>query len=226
MTNSKTISLRIPSELLSKIDRLAEEKHSSHKGVPNRSLAILDAVTHYFEAVSCSKGRDDNAAQDTVSIDKFQALEKIVYSLSDEIALLKNKLNTLHDNVLTNKMSSFAPDQVSSQANEPQQLSIETEIYQQVSIPSIPRKIFVKRLKGFSQYKEATALSKLSQQKKILGGESFSDWSQRQDIDGIRWREETIPKSNAKQYLPDGSLSDELRCRLLKWIKENSNTKG
>ena len=69
MTNSKTVSLRIPSELLTKIDQLAEEKYSSHKGVPNRSLAILDAITHYFESVSCSKGGNDNAVQDTVGID-------------------------------------------------------------------------------------------------------------------------------------------------------------
>lgn len=222
MTNSKTVSLRIPSELLSKIDQLAEDKYSSHKGVPNRSLAILDAITNYFEAVSCGEDMNNNAVQDTVGIDRFQALEKNVYSLSDEIALLKNKLNTLHDNVLTDKTYSFIPEKILGQADEPQQLSIETEIYQQTSIPPISRKIFVKRLKGFSQYKEGTALSKLSQQKKTLGGESFADWSQRQDIDGIRWREETIPKSNTKQYLPDGSLSDELRSRLLKWIEENS----
>ena len=117
MANSKTVSLRIPSELLGKIDQLAEEKYSSHKGVPNRSLAILDAITHYLETVSCSESRNDNAVQDTVDVDRFQALEKIVYSLSDEIALLKNKLNTLHDNVVTNKMPSLVPNEILDRVN-------------------------------------------------------------------------------------------------------------
>ena len=119
-------------------------------------------------------------------------------------------------------MPSLVPNEILDRVNEPQQLSIETETCQQESISPIPRKIFVKRIKGFSQYQEGTKLSKLSQPENLLGGESFADWSQRQDIDGIRWREETTPKSNIKQYLPDETLSDELRSRLLKWIKENS----
>jgi predicted transcriptional regulator len=38
VSSSKTVSLRVPEDLLSKIDRLAQEKYKSHKGVPNRSL--------------------------------------------------------------------------------------------------------------------------------------------------------------------------------------------
>lgn len=46
--NSKTISIRVPDELLARIDAVVSDRYTTHKGTTNRSLLVLDAVVAYL----------------------------------------------------------------------------------------------------------------------------------------------------------------------------------
>jgi metal-responsive CopG/Arc/MetJ family transcriptional regulator len=100
MTNSKAISIRIPDELLEKIDLLAEEKYKSHKGTPNRSLVVLDAIVAYFDTLSDTSKID--TLSDSVNKNRIEELSTIVNTLSDnvsELMELRKIVFTLSDSV-------------------------------------------------------------------------------------------------------------------------------
>ena len=100
MANSKAISIRVPDELLKKIDRLAEEKYKSHKGTPNRSLVVLDAIAAYFDTMSDTSIVDESiTVSNSVNIVEFNELRDIMITLSDTIRQLEDRLLTLSDNV-------------------------------------------------------------------------------------------------------------------------------
>jgi metal-responsive CopG/Arc/MetJ family transcriptional regulator len=106
MANSKAISIRIPDELLGKIDLLAEEKYKSHKGTPNRSLVVLDAIVDYFNTLSNSSEVEQlKTVSDSVNIIEFYELRDVVNTLSDTLKSLKQELTALSDNVLNSKES-------------------------------------------------------------------------------------------------------------------------
>jgi predicted DNA-binding protein len=100
MANSKAISIRIPDELLEKIDQLAEEKYKSHKGTPNRSLVVLDAIVAYFDTLSdTTNSKDLDSVSDSVSIFEFNELRDTVFILSDSVKQLENRFVTSPDSV-------------------------------------------------------------------------------------------------------------------------------
>jgi hypothetical protein len=96
MANSKAISIRIPDQLLGKIDKLAEEKYKSHKGTANRSLVILDIIADYFDTVSdtnnIDKAEECQTLPDTVSIVEFNGLRDIVDALSITVRQLEGQI--------------------------------------------------------------------------------------------------------------------------------------
>jgi metal-responsive CopG/Arc/MetJ family transcriptional regulator len=101
MAESKAISIRVPDLLLEKIDRLAEEKYKSHKGTPNRSLVVLDAIVAYFDTLSdTSKIEDIATVSDSVSIVEFNELRDITITLSHTVKQLEDRLFTQSDNVI------------------------------------------------------------------------------------------------------------------------------
>jgi hypothetical protein len=100
MAESKAISIRVPDILLEKIDRLANEKYKSHKGTPNRSLVILDAIVAYFDTLSDTDNADELiTVSDNVSTVEFRELQNIVIAMSDSVRQLKDKLFTASDSV-------------------------------------------------------------------------------------------------------------------------------
>jgi hypothetical protein len=91
MANSKAISIRIPDELLEKIDQLAEEKYKSHKGTPNRSLVVLDAIVAYFGTLSDTETvLFESLVSDSVSINDFNGLREEFIALKDIVKIDKN----------------------------------------------------------------------------------------------------------------------------------------
>jgi metal-responsive CopG/Arc/MetJ family transcriptional regulator len=101
MAESKAISIRVPDLLLEKIDRLAEEKYKSHKGTPNRSLVVLDAIVAYFDTLSdTSKIENIDTVSDSVSIVEFNELRDITIALSHTVKQLENRLFTASDSVI------------------------------------------------------------------------------------------------------------------------------
>ena len=100
MANSKAISIRVPDELLKKIDRLAEEKYKSHKGTPNRSLVVLDAIAAYFDTLSdTSIVNELVTVSNSVTTVECNELRDIVTALSDSVRQLKDKLLAVSDSV-------------------------------------------------------------------------------------------------------------------------------
>ena len=101
MANSKAISIRVPDELLEKIDLLAEGKYKSHKGTPNRSLVVLDAIVAYFEILSDTDSTDRAITlSDSISTVEFNKLLDVVLTLSDTVRRLENKLLATSDSVI------------------------------------------------------------------------------------------------------------------------------
>lgn len=109
MAESKAISIRVPEILLKKIDLLAEEKYKSHKGTPNRSLVVLDAIVAYFNTLSDTDNVEDIiSVSDSVSIADFKELRGTVITLSDSFESLRHELVALSDSVL--KLNELKPD--------------------------------------------------------------------------------------------------------------------
>jgi predicted transcriptional regulator len=105
MADSKAVSIRIPDELLAKIDKLAEEKYTSIKGKPNRSLVIQSAIVAYFVTVSDTVSDDATennliTLSDSIDIVEFKGIQKSVTFLLDELQQLKKTVSTLSGTVI------------------------------------------------------------------------------------------------------------------------------
>jgi metal-responsive CopG/Arc/MetJ family transcriptional regulator len=117
MANSKAISIRVPDELLEKIDRLAEEKYKSHKGTPNRSLVVLDAIVEYFDTLSDSSRV--GILSDSDNKNRIEEISTIVNTLSDnvsELMELKKIVLTLSDSV--DKLTKSQPSKKDSEVKQ------------------------------------------------------------------------------------------------------------
>jgi metal-responsive CopG/Arc/MetJ family transcriptional regulator len=95
MSESKTISLRIPENILTEIDRIAQEKYKSHKGTPNRSLVILDALEAYINTPSCD-AITLIASHDGVLTERVQELEKTVSQILEDFKQFKELSIAVH----------------------------------------------------------------------------------------------------------------------------------
>jgi metal-responsive CopG/Arc/MetJ family transcriptional regulator len=235
MANSKTISVRVPEDLLSKIDHLAQEKYKSHKGVPNRSLVILDAIDAYCNALSDNvKEYNGITLSHTVTIEQFQSLQEVVCSLTEDLNALKSQVMMVSDTAIANdsvgKKNEGDIKSVDKLENLPIQLSVhQTEatifnledLQAKPQISPIPRPIFAKRLKSLSHLKSSSAGTQLSKMKAKLG-EGFWIWITEQDPDNIKWRYQKSKEGQPPGYVPKGDLSEEQVSNLLKWISENS----
>ena len=186
MANSKAISIRVPDELLGKIDQLAEEKYKSHKGTPNRSLVVLDAIVAYFDALpSTSSSETIISVSDSVTIADFNELQGIVITLSDTVRQLQEEIISLSDNV--------------KQLNKPTQDS-EVPIETQLSINSVSDTVSIVDSIELQDTESLTlsgkelaerlkiSPSKLSPERK-KGLESFVEWTKscEGNLDGTGW---------------------------------------
>lgn len=97
MANSKVVGIRIPDELLEKIDRLAEEKYTSHRGTPNRSLVVLDIISAHFDTLP-NTVINENAILplDSVSVIEFNELRDVVATLSNNVKQLMDDRELAH----------------------------------------------------------------------------------------------------------------------------------
>jgi metal-responsive CopG/Arc/MetJ family transcriptional regulator len=172
MANSKAISIRIPDELLEKIDRLAEEKYKSHKGTPNRSLVVLDAIVAYFDTLSdTGNSSNDISLSDSVSIAEFNDLKDIVITLSDNVKQLENKVITLSDTV--NKLSKDI--KLNPEDKQPKQGELDI-IAMSDSVIALNGTELAKRLN--------VAQSMVSKQK---NSQELASWSKAKDPESIAW---------------------------------------
>lgn len=174
MANSKAISIRIPDELLEKIDSLAEEKYKSHKGTPNRSLVILDAIVNYFDTLSDTSNIERlNILSDSVSISEFNELRDIVLTLSDNVDQLLENSKIIHSETVKpshNQLPIFVMSDsvIKTNSSDKDSLTV-SELAQRFRME--PRNLG----------------SRKSQFEKKGQSSEFITWSKEQDPDGYAW---------------------------------------
>jgi metal-responsive CopG/Arc/MetJ family transcriptional regulator len=171
MANSKAISIRIPDELLEKIDLLAEEKYKSHKGTPNRSLVVLDLIAAHFDTLSdTSKTKGVFSLSDSVSTVEFNELRDMVNTLSDSIRRLESNLITSSGSV--ERLDKYPKSDHDSKQPKQGELNIPT-MSDSVVLNGTE---LAKRL-GMSQ-------SMISKHKE---SQELAVWSKEKDPDSIAW---------------------------------------
>jgi predicted DNA-binding protein len=170
MANSKAISIRVPDELLDKIDKLAEEKYKSHKGTPNRSLVVLDAIVAYFDALSDNEIVDELITMsDSVSIVEFNGLRNIVLALSDSVKQLENQIIAMSDNV---EILGEKPKQG------------------QLDIIALSDSVMILNATQLSKRLEVS----ISMITKYKNTSDLLDWSRGKDPDSIAWSYDSVTK--------------------------------
>jgi metal-responsive CopG/Arc/MetJ family transcriptional regulator len=199
MSESKTISLRIPENILTEIDRIAQEKYKSHKGTPNRSLVILDALEAYINTSSCDANKDIIASHDDVLIERVQELEKTVSSLIEDFKQFKqsiiassftaNKISDSHDLTSSSIDTSLLP-------NQPDLFAVNDDAYKSDSgfTPAELAKRLGKEVGDLNSKKYQSYKVKSKPQQ-------FEVWAKKLDPDGWGWefREE---KGKRGKYFP------------------------
>lgn len=187
MANSKAISIRVPDELLEKIDLLAEEKYKSHKGTPNRSLVVLDAIVSYFDTLSDTNSNFISLS-DSVNIVDFNELRDIVLTLSDNVSKLQEELISLSDSVKQSSKSSKSTQRPESTPNHTQ-LSANLVSDSVLSKDSVDDFLGTETVSGQELAKRLKIPpSKLSPER-AKGLESFVAWTKslKGNLDGAGW---------------------------------------
>jgi metal-responsive CopG/Arc/MetJ family transcriptional regulator len=189
MANSKAISIRVPDELLEKIDRLAEKKYTSHKGTPNRSLVVLDAIVSYFDTLSdTSSSKNDISVTDSVSIQEFRDFQILFSTLSDNVARLEKEVIALSDNARQMGRKNLSPIQLSTSDTLPMSDNvIETTLLDLHN--------------GLTASQLAVRLKETPQivgSKKKNKPHDFTHWSEEKDPDRYGWRYD----EDSKLYYP------------------------
>jgi metal-responsive CopG/Arc/MetJ family transcriptional regulator len=204
MANSKAISIRVPDELLEKIDLLAEEKYKSHKGTPNRSLVVLDAIVAYFDTLSDTSNFENVVSvSDNVSIVEFNELRDIVNTLSDNIEQLQKEVISLSDSVRQFNKSSKSNQQVK-----------ETPSHTQLSTSLVSDSVISDDLTNNSPDTETLSGQELAERLKVSpsrfsperekGLKSFIEWTKswKGNPDGAGWGFKDKPKGKGVIYYP------------------------
>jgi predicted DNA-binding protein len=207
MADSKAISIRLPDELLAKVNKLAEEKYKSIAGKPNKSLVVQNALIAYFDTLSDSvSGERIVTENDTVSIADFKELQDFVAILSRDIKQLKEEKITLQD-------TAIKPQSIESRENStPLQLTAftasDTVTELRITVDLLAKRIGSKNPKSIQNKKSSSS------------DVEFSEWTAKKDLDGIPW----LPMKIGKfvYFTPAIDLPDELRGKLAEWIKESN----
>jgi predicted DNA-binding protein len=204
MANSKAISIRVPDELLEKIDLLAEEKYKSHKGTPNRSLVVLDAIVAYFDTLSdIDNAQELLSMSDSVSIDDFKGLRDTVSTLSDSIGQLQKEMISLSDTVR----------QFSSNSKSSQEVKV-IPSHTQLSTNLVSDSGISNKLTSDSSEAETLSGQELAERLKVSpsrfsperekGLKSFIEWTKswKGNPDGAGWGFKDKPKGKGVIYYP------------------------
>jgi hypothetical protein len=199
MSESKTISLRIPENILTEIDRIAQEKYKSHKGTPNRSLVILDALEAYINTSSCDANKGIFASHDDVLIERVQELEKIVSAMLGDFNQFKELVIAVNDGVNNLPVPISNPTKVSLPPRQSDLFAMSDDVNKSSESTNgfTPTELAKRLGKEFGDVN-----SKKYQSYKVKGKpEEFAIWAKKLDPDGWEWefREE---KGKRGKYFP------------------------
>lgn len=213
MANSKAVSIRIPDEILSKIDQRAERQYKSHRGIPNRSPVVLDALVYYFNTLSDTvEINNKSTLSDGVSIKKFQELENIVNTLSDSVTDLRRKVERFEskgsskkatDHEQINLLSNTLSDTVEIEDNKVETIKgdkpeygkeLQAIIFQPV--PESAEPVISMNGKELGQRLQYDG-SSLVKKAKACSSQEFAEWTKKKDPEGIAWE-----RREDKKYYP------------------------
>ena len=185
MSESKTISLRIPENILTEIDRIAQEKYKSHKGTPNRSLVILDALEAYINTSSCDAIKKEFTSHDDVLTERIQDLEKTVSQILEDFKQFKE--SSIAVNGTANKVSNL-PDPIS--IIEPNILPPQSDLFAvsgdaNNTIKSTDEGLTAAQLADRLGKKQGDVTTKKFQTKD--NPNKFVEWVKKLDPDGWEW---------------------------------------
>lgn len=221
MANSRTISLRVPDDLLLKIDCLAEQKYKSHKGNPNRSQVILDAIAAYCITVQDSKSDNDiSMSESSMLAEKIQSLEQSFLSLSRDVEQIKQSLVTLQDSVNNSRASEVESNQTENESIEEDSpyidqddLPLFTSATDSPERIKIHAKLLAKRL--------GCSLSRLDTLKStyIKDPHELSEALKTKDPDGVGW----VTRRGKNVYLTCKETSRSLLDKVREWIEKNQD---
>lgn len=192
MADSKAVSIRIPDELLAKIDDLAERNYKSIKGKPNRSLVILDALVSHFDKLPDTENSSNAVTlNDTVTVQDFQKLQNLVNIMIGEIEELKKTVTTVSDS-----------------ADETNVINVEQKNSDQLELIQIIESTVSEDVVNFLTGKQLSDRLKcdpstLSGQKGTYekNPQKFIDWSKSKDPDGYGWEPREGQKKSDLRYL-------------------------
>jgi metal-responsive CopG/Arc/MetJ family transcriptional regulator len=214
MGESKAISIRIPDELLAKVNKLAEEKYKSIVGKPNKSLVIQNALVAYFDTLSDSVSNEKIVTvHDTVSIVNFKQLQDFVATLSQDVEQLKKEKITLQDTVI--KSDQIKPETKTREGFKSLQLEVLPVAGDIVTI-KISADLLAQRLAGYTTGQSITNLKN-----KCLSMQEFSEKTALADPDGIAWAYSKENKKRSFDYFPKNKLSSELENNLIEWTNKD-----
>jgi metal-responsive CopG/Arc/MetJ family transcriptional regulator len=190
MADSKAISIRLPDELLAKVNKLAEEKYKSIAGKPNKSLVVQNALIVYFDTLSDSVSDKRIVAEyDTVRINDFKALQETVATLSEDVKRLEQSLLAKSDTVI--KSNNVKGEREEEEAGPLQLLDI--TLYD--TVPNILTGAELAKRLGCSA-------SSLSTKKRAYeeNPEKFINWTESLDPDGYGWEPREGGNKHALRY--------------------------
>jgi hypothetical protein len=192
MADSKAVSIRIPDDILAKIDKLAEEKYTSIKGKPNRSLVIQNAIVAYFDTVSDNVSSNKLITEhDTVSIVDFKQLQDFVAILSKDVEQMRGLISESSSvDILPEPMVKVEPKQVTKHQLELSPLSTVSD--------TVDSGLTGKQLSERLNCKYAYLNSKKNEWKE--NPSKFADWSSGIDPDGYGWRPIEGKSKHALRY--------------------------
>jgi metal-responsive CopG/Arc/MetJ family transcriptional regulator len=192
MGESKAISIRIPDELLAKVNKLAEEKYKSIAGKPNKSLVIQNALVAYFDTLSDSVSNEKIVTvHDTVSIVNFKQLQDFVATLSKDVEQMRRLISESSSvDILPELMVKVEPKQVTKHQLELSPLSTVSD--------TVDSGLTGKQLSERLNCKYAYLNSKKNEWKE--NPSKFADWSSGVDPDGHGWRPIEGKSKHALRY--------------------------
>jgi metal-responsive CopG/Arc/MetJ family transcriptional regulator len=190
MADSKAISIRLPDELLAKVNKLAEEKYKSIAGKPNKSLVVQNALIVYFDTLSDSVSNKRIVTEyDTVRINDFKALQETVATLSEDVKRLEQSLLAKSDTVI--KSNNVKGEREEEEAGPLQLLDI--TLYD--TVPNILTGAELAKRLGCSASSLSTKKGAYEE-----NPEKFINWTKSLDPDGYGWEPREGGNKHAFRY--------------------------
>lgn len=250
-TNNPKVSAYVPAAIKNRLTQFTEEHNLSESQAVTRILAQYFGMTEVLgqssqETVGVTLGRMEALEQGLASFaesveQRLQELGESIKKLSElridlgrqeEVINSQQTINQVSELLVRSEPIQLELHQVKQLDIDapPDELPIEVEqagennepiLVLLSELPSDPQEE-VKPIPGrkLSELRFGLGKDTIAGVKRKMSPEEFTEWTREKDPDKIAWNYIETP---SKGYVPVSELSDELKSKLLAWIKENLN---